>query len=165
MMCRAGTWAVCWSPSNEHQLLTGDAAGEVRLWDIRRSGTRALLDMAVTQRPKPKAALATSAAAAAAASSGAGASSRAANGYGGSSSRRSSGMKASAAAAGAAGGGSAEEEVYDDPRFGVGVRHSSRATKPLAHEAPVTGECLLLLRQAHAPHALDAGLCSSATAS
>ncbi|WIA19361.1 hypothetical protein OEZ85_003989 [Tetradesmus obliquus] len=131
-----GTWAVCWSPSNEHQLFTGDASGEVRLWDIRRSGTRALLDMAVTQKPKPRPGVTPAAAA------GAGASGRAANGHDGSNSRRSSGVKrkasAAAAAAAAEGGGGAEEDTYDDPRFGVGVRHRGRATKPMAHEGPVT---------------------------
>ncbi|KAF8058843.1 ATCSA-1 [Scenedesmus sp. PABB004] len=46
----SGACAVCWSPSNQHHLLTGDAAGEVRLWDVRRSGCRALLSMHATQR-------------------------------------------------------------------------------------------------------------------
>lgn len=53
--CRSGTWCVCWSPSNEYQLFSGDGSGAVRLWDIRRSGCRALLDFNTTQRPKPTA--------------------------------------------------------------------------------------------------------------
>lgn len=150
VLCRTGTWAVCWSPSNEHQLFTGDASGEVRLWDIRRSGTRALLDMAVTQKPKPRPGVTPAAAA------GAGASGRAANGHDGSNSRRSSGVKrkasAAAAAAAAEGGGGAEEDTYDDPRFGVGVRHRGRATKPMAHEGPVTCEGLVLTWQLHILH-------------
>jgi DNA excision repair protein ERCC-8 len=44
---------VSWSPSNEYQLFSGDGSGAVRLWDIRRSGCRALLDFNTTQRPKP----------------------------------------------------------------------------------------------------------------
>eukprot|EP00879_Flechtneria_rotunda_P012726 GHRR01013289.1.p1 GENE.GHRR01013289.1~~GHRR01013289.1.p1 ORF type:complete len:287 (+),score=75.38 GHRR01013289.1:746-1606(+) len=50
---RSATWSICWSPSIEHQLFTGDASGEVRLWDVRRSGCQALLDLTVTHRPKP----------------------------------------------------------------------------------------------------------------
>jgi hypothetical protein len=45
---RGGAWSVCWSASNEHQLYAGDGTGAVRLWDIRRSGSRALLDMNAT---------------------------------------------------------------------------------------------------------------------
>jgi DNA excision repair protein ERCC-8 len=127
-VCRTGTWAVCWSPSNEHQLLSGDAAGEVRVWDVRRSGTRALLDVAVTHRPKHRPSLGTATAAA-------GINGKAANGQG-FGSVGSAGVKRKAAAAG---GFAAEDDTNDDPRFGVGVRHSGRATKPLAHEAPVTG--------------------------
>jgi WD40 repeat protein len=50
--CRNGTWCICWSPSNEYQLFSGDGSGAVRLWDIRRSGCRALLDFNTTQRPR-----------------------------------------------------------------------------------------------------------------
>lgn len=50
-------WSVCWSPANEHHIYTGDASGEVRLWDVRRSGCQAMLDMNTTQRPRPVAAL------------------------------------------------------------------------------------------------------------
>jgi DNA excision repair protein ERCC-8 len=39
---------ICWSASNEHQLYSGDGAGTVRLWDIRRSGCRGVLDMNAT---------------------------------------------------------------------------------------------------------------------
>jgi DNA excision repair protein ERCC-8 len=45
-------WSISWSPDNEHQLFSGDASGEVRLWDVRRSGCRALLDFHQTSRPK-----------------------------------------------------------------------------------------------------------------
>lgn len=45
-------WSVCWSPANEHHIFTGDASGEVRLWDVRRSGCQAALDMNTTQRPR-----------------------------------------------------------------------------------------------------------------
>lgn len=51
-LCRNGTWCICWSPSNEYQLFSGDGSGAVRLWDIRRSGCRALLDYNTTQRPR-----------------------------------------------------------------------------------------------------------------
>lgn len=58
--CRNGTWCVCWSPSNEFQLFSGDGSGAVRLWDIRRSGCRAMLDFNTTQRPsRPTAAAST----------------------------------------------------------------------------------------------------------
>lgn len=60
--CRNGTWCVCWSPVNEYQLFSGDGCGAVRLWDIRRSGCRALLDFNNTERPKPTAAASTTAA-------------------------------------------------------------------------------------------------------
>lgn len=53
LACRSGTWSVCWSPSNEYQLFSGDGSGAVRLWDIRQAGCRALLDFNTTQRPKP----------------------------------------------------------------------------------------------------------------
>ena len=42
--------AVCWSPRTEHELLTGDASGQVRLWDIRRAGCRLVLDQHYTRR-------------------------------------------------------------------------------------------------------------------
>jgi hypothetical protein len=106
----------------------------VRVWDVRRSGTRALLDVAVTHRLKHRPGLAT--ATVAAGSFGG----KATNGRGfGSVGAVGVKRKATAAAAAAAEGFAAEDDTYDDPRFGVGVRHSGRATKPLAHEAPVTG--------------------------
>lgn len=55
VLCRNGTWCICWSPSSEYQLFSGDGSGAVRLWDIRRSGCRALLDFNTTQRPRPAA--------------------------------------------------------------------------------------------------------------
>ena len=42
---RAGVWAVAWSPNNEFELLSGGRDGQLRIWDIRRAGTRAVLDM------------------------------------------------------------------------------------------------------------------------
>ncbi|KAI8472965.1 MAG: WD40-repeat-containing domain protein [Monoraphidium minutum] len=44
--------SVAWSLGSEHQLLSGDAGGEVRLWDVRRPGSRALLDLDATTRPR-----------------------------------------------------------------------------------------------------------------
>eukprot|EP00878_Enallax_costatus_P021271 GHUV01022514.1.p1 GENE.GHUV01022514.1~~GHUV01022514.1.p1 ORF type:complete len:430 (+),score=57.87 GHUV01022514.1:30-1319(+) len=52
---RTAVWSVCWSPANGYHIYTGDASGEVRLWDVRRSGCRAMLDMNATQRPRPAA--------------------------------------------------------------------------------------------------------------
>jgi DNA excision repair protein ERCC-8 len=42
---RAGVWAVAWSPLNEFELMSGGRDGQLRIWDIRRAGTRAVLDM------------------------------------------------------------------------------------------------------------------------
>lgn len=36
-------WTLAWSLENEHQLATGSRNGELRLWDIRRSGSTACL--------------------------------------------------------------------------------------------------------------------------
>lgn len=36
-------WSLAWSLENEHQLATGSRNGELRLWDIRRSGATACL--------------------------------------------------------------------------------------------------------------------------
>lgn len=36
-------WTLAWSPVNEHLLATGARDGEIRLWDIRRSGSTACL--------------------------------------------------------------------------------------------------------------------------
>ncbi|KAK2077384.1 hypothetical protein QBZ16_004229 [Prototheca wickerhamii] len=42
---RAAVWAAAWSPTAEHQLLTGAADGTARLWDVRRwGGSLAVLD-------------------------------------------------------------------------------------------------------------------------
>lgn len=46
--------SLAWSLGSEHQLLSGDASGEVRLWDVRRPGSRALLDYNQTARPPPR---------------------------------------------------------------------------------------------------------------
>jgi len=42
--------SLAWSLGCEHQLLSGDDSGEVRLWDVRRPGGRALLDYNATRR-------------------------------------------------------------------------------------------------------------------
>jgi DNA excision repair protein ERCC-8 len=42
---RAGIWAVAWSPINEFELISGGRDGQLRIWDIRRAGTQAVLDM------------------------------------------------------------------------------------------------------------------------
>lgn len=42
---RAGVWAVAWSPFNEFELMSGGRDGQLRIWDIRRAGARAVLDM------------------------------------------------------------------------------------------------------------------------
>jgi DNA excision repair protein ERCC-8 len=36
-------WSLAWSPANEFHLATGSRNGEIRLWDIRRSGATACL--------------------------------------------------------------------------------------------------------------------------
>lgn len=41
---RSATWATCWLPGGDHMLATGSADGEVRVWDVRRSGTLFVLD-------------------------------------------------------------------------------------------------------------------------
>jgi hypothetical protein len=51
---RDSVLSLCWSLNCEHQLLSGDAAGEVRLWDVRRPGSRALLDYTATSAPLPR---------------------------------------------------------------------------------------------------------------
>lgn len=40
---RDEVWALAWSPAHEFQLTTGARDGEVRMWDIRRSGATACL--------------------------------------------------------------------------------------------------------------------------
>ncbi|GBF93234.1 hypothetical protein Rsub_05966 [Raphidocelis subcapitata] len=47
---RDSVQALAWCLGCEHQLLSGDASGEVRLWDVRRPGSRALLDLNFTGR-------------------------------------------------------------------------------------------------------------------
>lgn len=112
--------------------------GEVRLWDVRRSGTRALLDMAVTQKSKRQPAAPARAAAAPQQPGGA--------------SRVGSKRKAPAAPLlQQAGQGpthrrpnpssfNPNSERGAEPQEGptYGVRPTGRATKPLAHEGPVT---------------------------
>jgi WD40 repeat protein len=48
---RDSVLSLAWSLGSEHELLSGDASGEVRLWDVRRPGSRALLDYNATRRP------------------------------------------------------------------------------------------------------------------
>ncbi|EFJ43451.1 hypothetical protein VOLCADRAFT_65806, partial [Volvox carteri f. nagariensis] len=47
---RDSVWCVAWSTSSEYEVLSGDGAGQIRLWDIRRSGCRAVFDQYCTQR-------------------------------------------------------------------------------------------------------------------
>ncbi|EFN57592.1 hypothetical protein CHLNCDRAFT_20970, partial [Chlorella variabilis] len=46
---RAAVWALAWSPSSEWQLMTGGCDGQLRLWDIRRSGPLHIFDQHDTQ--------------------------------------------------------------------------------------------------------------------
>ena len=50
---RGAVLAAAWSLAAEHELLTGDASGEVRVWDVRRPGGGARLDYNHTQRAAP----------------------------------------------------------------------------------------------------------------
>ncbi|KXZ44195.1 hypothetical protein GPECTOR_71g556 [Gonium pectorale] len=48
---RDPVWCVAWSASNEYEVLSGDGGGQIRAWDLRRAGCRAVLDQYTTQRP------------------------------------------------------------------------------------------------------------------
>lgn len=50
---RDKVWSVCWSLQSEFELLSGDASGQMRLWDIRRAGCRLVFDQHCTQRKLP----------------------------------------------------------------------------------------------------------------
>lgn len=41
-------WCVAWSAHSEYELLSGDGGGQVRVWDVRRAGCRAVLDQYAT---------------------------------------------------------------------------------------------------------------------
>ena len=43
--------SLAWCTVNEHQLLGGDSTGELRLWDMRRSGTVHTFDQHDAERP------------------------------------------------------------------------------------------------------------------
>eukprot|EP00798_Chlamydomonas_sp_ICE-L_P000189 gene189-3976_t len=47
-------WSVAWSMRSEFELLTGDAYGQIRVWDIRRSGTIRTLDQYCTAPKVPQ---------------------------------------------------------------------------------------------------------------
>lgn len=47
---RAGVWAVAWSPAKEWELMSGGRDGQLRVWDIRRAGAKAVLDMHDTKQ-------------------------------------------------------------------------------------------------------------------
>lgn len=47
---RAAVWAVAWSPASEWQLATGGCDGQLRVWDIRRSGPLHVFDQHDTQQ-------------------------------------------------------------------------------------------------------------------
>ncbi|PNH03673.1 DNA excision repair protein ERCC-8, partial [Tetrabaena socialis] len=44
---------LAWSTYDEYEVLSGDGSGQVRVWDVRRSGCRAVLDQYCTQRQRP----------------------------------------------------------------------------------------------------------------
>lgn len=46
---RAPVWGLAWSVTNEWELSTGGRDGQIRVWDVRRAGTRAILDMNATK--------------------------------------------------------------------------------------------------------------------
>ncbi|GLC58260.1 hypothetical protein PLESTB_001339000 [Pleodorina starrii] len=48
---RDAVWCVAWSTCSEYEVLSGDGGGQIRLWDIRRAGCRAVFDQYCTQRP------------------------------------------------------------------------------------------------------------------
>ncbi|KAG2501789.1 hypothetical protein HYH03_000289 [Edaphochlamys debaryana] len=50
---RDSVWTVAWSSHSEYELLSGDGSGQVRVWDVRRAGCRAVLDQYATQRTAP----------------------------------------------------------------------------------------------------------------
>jgi len=45
---RGAVWAVAWSQTSEWEVVTGGREGQLRLWDIRRAGTRHMFDMHAT---------------------------------------------------------------------------------------------------------------------
>lgn len=50
-MFRDAIWVTAWATHAEYEVLSGDGAGQVRVWDVRRAGCRAVLDQYATQRP------------------------------------------------------------------------------------------------------------------
>ncbi|GIL81929.1 hypothetical protein Vretifemale_10690 [Volvox reticuliferus] len=48
---RDAVWCLAWSSHCEYEVISGDGGGQVRLWDIRRAGCRAVFDQYCTQRP------------------------------------------------------------------------------------------------------------------
>ncbi len=46
-------WCVAWSAHSEYELLSGDGGGQVRVWDVRRAGCRAVLDQYATAAAGP----------------------------------------------------------------------------------------------------------------
>ncbi|PNW88497.1 hypothetical protein CHLRE_01g032100v5 [Chlamydomonas reinhardtii] len=48
---RDAIWVTAWATHAEYEVLSGDGAGQVRVWDVRRAGCRAVLDQYATQRP------------------------------------------------------------------------------------------------------------------
>ncbi|KAG2448967.1 hypothetical protein HYH02_005721 [Chlamydomonas schloesseri] len=48
---RDAIWVTAWATHAEYEVLSGDGAGQVRVWDVRRAGCRAVLDQYATKRP------------------------------------------------------------------------------------------------------------------
>ncbi|GLI69959.1 hypothetical protein VaNZ11_014704, partial [Volvox africanus] len=46
---RIAVWCLAWSTHSEYEVISGDGGGQVRLWDIRRAGCRAVFDQHCTQ--------------------------------------------------------------------------------------------------------------------
>ena len=57
LCCRGAVWCVCWSTTHEHQLFTGDASGQVLVWDVRQSAPICSLDQHDTQPPTKRKAM------------------------------------------------------------------------------------------------------------